>query len=85
MRAWLRSAPTLGSFAGLEAGAVREGLGGYGARLHALAGGRDSQALIPRKPPPELIREASFEPPLELVDQVAFSVRAAADEFIAAL
>lgn len=76
---------TLGSFAGLEAGAVRERLGGYGARLHALAGGRDSQSLIPRKPPPELIREASFEPPLELVDQVAFSVRAAADEFIAAL
>ncbi|MFT4297548.1 MAG: DNA polymerase Y family protein, partial [Micropruina sp.] len=76
---------TLGSFAALQAGAVRERFGAHGARLHALAGGRDSRPLLPRTPPPELIREASFEPPLELVDQVAFSVRATADEFVAAL
>ncbi|MFT3970269.1 MAG: DNA polymerase Y family protein [Micropruina sp.] len=76
---------TLGGFAALDAGAVLDRLGPPGARLHALAGGRDSRPLTPRTPPPELVREARFEQPLELVDQVAFSVRAAADEFIAAL
>ncbi len=76
---------TLGSFAALEAGAVLDRLGPPGARLHALAGGQDSRPLIPRTPPPELIREANFEPPLDVVDQVAFSVRATADEFIATL
>lgn len=76
---------TLGNFAALEPGAVRERFGAHGARLHALAGGRDSRPHLPRTPPPELIREASFEPPLELVDQVAFSVRAVVDEFVAAL
>jgi protein ImuB len=76
---------TLGGFAALEPGAVLDRFGPPGARLHALSGGRDSRPLIARTPPPELIREASFEPPLELVDQVAFSVRSAADEFVAAL
>ena len=76
---------TLGSFAALEAGAVRHRFGDHGARLHALAGGRDSRPHVPRTPPPELVREAHFEPPLELVDQVAFSVRSVADEFVATL
>ena len=40
---------------------------------------------MPRPPPPELVRGAHFEPPLELVDQVAFSVRGDADAFVAAL
>ena len=76
---------TLGNFAALEPAAVRERFGAHGARLHALAGGRDSRPHVPRTPPPELTREVGFEPPLELVDQIAFSVRADADAFVAAL
>lgn len=37
---------TLGSFAALEAESVRERFGPHGARMHALAGGRDSRPLI---------------------------------------
>jgi protein ImuB len=64
---------------------VRERFGEGGVRLHALAGGRDSQPVIPRVPPPELHREVAFEPPLEIAEQVAFGMRMAADAFIAGL
>ena len=47
--------------------------------------GRDSRAVEPRTPPPELHREVVFEPPLEIADQVAFGMRMAADAFIAGL
>lgn len=76
---------TLGEFAALEAGRVLDRFGPHGARLHDLAGGRDSQPVQPRTPPPELAREVPFEPPLELVDQVAFGIRIAAEDFIAGL
>lgn len=76
---------TLGGFAAMPAERVRERFGDRGTRLHALAGGLDSQPVTPRSPPPELHREVSFEPPLEIADQVAFGMRIAADEFIAGL
>lgn len=76
---------TLGGFAALDAGLVLDRFGPHGARLHDLAGGRDSRPVRPRTPSPELAREVVFEPPLELVDQVAFGVRVAAEEFIAGL
>ncbi|GAA5032714.1 DNA polymerase Y family protein [Microbacterium fluvii] len=76
---------TLGAFAAMDADRVRERFGDRGARLHALAGGLDSQPVVPRTPPPELHREIAFEPPLELAEQVAFGIRIAADEFIAGL
>ncbi len=76
---------TLGDFAALPDTAVRERFGARGAHLHALAAGRDSRPVIARTPPPELVREVAFEPPLTLVDQVAFGVRVTADEFIAGL
>lgn len=76
---------TLGEFAALDAKRVLDRFGPQGARLHDLAGGRDSRPVEPRTPPPELTREVSFEPPLELVDQVAFGIRVAAEEFIAGL
>ena len=76
---------TLGAFAALDAVRVIDRFGPQGARLHALAGGRDSRPVQPRTPPPELAREVTFEPPLELVEQVGFGVRIAADEFIAGL
>ena len=76
---------TLGAFAALDLPAVRQRLGAYGVRLHALASGRDARAHTPRTPTPDLVRHQDFEPPLELVDQVAFSVRTQADDFVSAL
>lgn len=75
----------LGDFAGMDVAQVRDRFGERGVRLHALAGGADSRPVQPRTPPPELVRQLDFEPPLELAEQVAFSSRAAADEFIAGL
>ncbi|MGP3534865.1 DNA polymerase Y family protein [Microbacterium sp. RD1] len=73
---------TLGAFAAMAPDRVRERFGEQGVRLHALASGRDSRSVEPRTPPPELHREVSFEPPLELADQIAFGMRIAAEEFI---
>ncbi len=76
---------SLGDFAALDARLVRDRFGDRGARLHALAGGLDSRPVRPREPQPELARELEFEPPLALVDQVAFSVRGLAEDFVAGL
>lgn len=76
---------TLGEFAAMDADRVRERFGERGIRLHALSAGRDSRAVEPRVPPPELHREIAFEPPLEIAEQVAFGMRQAADAFIAGL
>lgn len=76
---------TLGEFAALGADHVLDRFGPAGAHLHALAAGRDSRRVAPREPPPELAREIAFEPPLSIADQVAFGIRVAAEEFIAAL
>lgn len=76
---------TLGEFAAMPPDRVRERFGERGIRLHALAGGLDSRPVLPRTPPPELLREIAFEPPLEIADQVAFGMRVTADDFIAGL
>jgi protein ImuB len=76
---------TLGDFAALGGPAVRDRFGERGQRLHALASGHDPSQVQPRVPPPELTRTIEFEPPLMLIDQVAFTVRATAEAFIAGL
>ena len=76
---------TLGEFAKLGAQDVATRFGASGARLHALASGRDSWPLVPRTPPRDLDVSVDFEPALDRVDQVAFGVRGAADEFVTAL
>jgi protein ImuB len=76
---------TLGEFAALEASDVIARFGPMGARLHALAAGRDPRPATPRIPPRDIDVQVDFEPPLDRIDQVAFGVRAAADEFITAL
>jgi len=76
---------TLGAFAALPATDVADRFGPEGARLHALAAGRDERAATPRLPPREHDREVAFEPPLDRADQVAFGVRIAADELVEAL
>jgi protein ImuB len=76
---------TLGEFAALAADDVFTRFGDSGARLHALASGQDSWPLVPRTPPRDLGVVVDFEPALDRVDQVAFGVRAASEEFVSAL
>ena len=76
---------TLGDFAALDEALVRDRFGERGLRLHALAAGRDSRAVLPRTPPIDLERQVEFSPALELVEQVAFATRATADAFVAGL
>lgn len=73
---------TLGAFAALPAGSVRERFGAAGALAHARAGGLDATALTPRTPPREVAASIDFEPPLDRIDQVTFAIRAAADGMI---
>lgn len=76
---------TMGEFAALPAADVAGRFGPGGARLHALAGGRDPRPATPRTPPREVEAVVDFEPPLDRADQVAFGVRTAADRVIAEL
>jgi protein ImuB len=76
---------TLADFAALPAVDVHGRFGEHGARLHALASGLDSRAVVPRVPPEQLERAIEFEPPLDRVDQVTFGFRATADAFLEAL
>ena len=73
---------TLGEFAALESGDVATRFGPGGARLHALAGGRDPRPATPRIPPRDVDVQVDFEPPLDRADQIAFGVRAASDGFV---
>jgi len=76
---------TLGDFAALDSADVRSRFGDAGARVQALAGGRDSWPLTPRTPPADFDVSIDFEPALDRVDQVAFGVRGLSDEFVEAL
>jgi protein ImuB len=76
---------TLGEFAALADEQVRDRFGLAGAFLHRLAGGRDPREIAARAVPPELRVEASFEPPLDRADQIAFAFRRSADDFAARL
>ncbi|MEO8262290.1 MAG: DNA polymerase Y family protein, partial [Pseudolysinimonas sp.] len=76
---------TLGGFAELGISDVIARFGPMGARVHALAAGRDPRPATPRIPPRDVDVQIDFEPPLDRVDQVAFGVRASADDFITAL
>ena len=76
---------TLGDFAAMSVGDVRDRFGDRGVRLHALACGRDPREVVPRRLPPEFDRQIDFDPPLALAEQVAFSVQATAEDFVAGL
>ncbi|REF36580.1 DNA polymerase Y family protein [Thermasporomyces composti] len=73
---------TLGAFAALPFSQVVTRFGTVGAAAHRLASGRDDRPLATRRPPPELATSATFEPPLERVDQVAFGIREAAERLV---
>jgi protein ImuB len=73
---------TLGSFSSLTDEQVRDRFGLSGAFLHRLASGRDPREVTARPIPPDLAVEASFEPPLDRGDQIAFAFRRSADTFM---
>jgi protein ImuB len=76
---------TLGAFATLSPTDVLARFGPEGALAHRLARGRDGRPVVARQPPPELSCHTPFEPPVDRVDQVAFTVRDCADRFVADL
>ena len=79
---WRLGIRTLGDFAALPAEDVRSRFGEAGARAHTRAGGADPQRVVPRIPPQVKESLNAFEPALERIDQIVFSLRAAADRFV---
>jgi len=73
---------TLGDFAALPAREVSTRFGSHGAKLHRLARGSDTTVPAVRTPPPDLVAEVGFEPPLASVEAVCFSVRRTAEDLI---
>jgi len=73
---------TLSAFAALDPGDVAGRFGPLGARLHALARGSDPRPATPRIPPRDIDAVIDFEPAVERVDEIAFGVRAACDDFV---
>lgn len=76
---------TLGDLAALPARDVLTRFGAYGAKVHRLARGADPIQPATRTPPPDLVKEVVFEPPLASVEAVSFSVRRTAEELVAGL
>jgi protein ImuB len=76
---------TLGGFAALPAKDVATRFGPLGAWAHRQAGGSDDRPLVVREPPIECAVTVEFEPAVDRVDVIAFSVRGAAEKFIADL
>ncbi len=73
---------TLGDFSSLSVGDVLARFGAAGARLHRLACGGAADRLVTRRPPPDLVCQIDFEPPLSSVEAVAFSVRRTTEQFV---
>jgi protein ImuB len=76
---------TLGDLADLPGEAVEHRLGSYGATVWRRARGDDGTLFAARTPPPELEEEVVFEPPLDSVEAVTFSVRTTVETFLAGL
>jgi protein ImuB len=76
---------TLGAFAALPAQDVLARFGPDGAWAHRQAGGIDDRPVAGRRPPTEFTVTLDLDPPVDRVDTVAFSARATAERFIAAL
>ena len=76
---------TLGAFAALETDSVRGRFGAQGEAAHRVARGLDPRRVVARVVPADRDRTVAFEPPLERVDQIAFAMKRAAEDFTAAL
>jgi protein ImuB len=82
---WRLGIRTLGDFARLPAEDVRSRFGEPGARAHERASGADPRRVVPRIPPEVRESVSVFEPPLERIDQITFSIRAEVDRFVGEL
>ena len=76
---------TLGAFAGLTAADVHTRFGSHGELLHRFARGLDPHPVSRRAVPPELEATLMLEPPLELIEPIAFSLRTTAEAFVRGL
>ncbi len=76
---------TLGDLADLPGEAVEHRLGTYGAAVRRRTRGEDRALFAARTPPPELDAEVAFEPPLDSVEAITFSVRTTAERFVSRL
>ena len=76
---------SLGDLADLPGEAVGHRLGAYGAAVRRQARGEDQSLFTERTPPPDLDAEVPFEPPLDSVEAITFSVRTTAERFVAQL
>jgi len=70
---------TLGGFAALPASDVSARFGVQGALAHRLARGLDVEPFVGGAVPEEVLVEASLEPPVQRMDQVAFVAKSLAD------
>jgi protein ImuB len=76
---------TLGAFAALAASDVHTRFGSHGELLHRYARGLDPHPVSRRAVPPELEATLALEPPLDLVEPIAFSLRTTAEAFVRGL
>ena len=76
---------TLGDLADLPGESVEHRLGSYGAEVRRRARGEDPALFAARTPPPELDAEVVFEPALDSVEAITFSVRTTAERFVTQL
>jgi protein ImuB len=76
---------SLGDLADLPGDAVGHRLGAYGAAVRRRARGEDRSLFAARTPPPDLDAQVPFEPPLDNVEAITFSVRTTAERFVAQL
>ncbi len=76
---------TLGDLADLPGEAVEHRLGAHGAAVWRRARGEDRALFAARTPPPDLEAEVPFEPPLDSVEAITFSVRTTAERFVSQL
>ena len=76
---------TLGAFADLASSDVHTRFGSHGELLHRFARGLDPHPVSRRAVPPELEATLTLEPPLELVEPIAFSLRTTAEAFVRGL
>ncbi len=73
---------SLGDLADLPGEAVEHRLGTYGSTVRRRARGEDRALFAARTPPPELDVQVPFEPPLDSVEAITFSVRTTAERFV---
>lgn len=76
---------TLADFARLDAAGVLDRFGPQGAAAHLVAAGRDPRRVVPRVADRDRTRVSHFEPPLDSIEQIAFTLRQAAERFVADL